>query len=275
MVRIVNHALDQDAVRDLQRYFHTPDADLDVRPDVISKNPDPNSDVWPAHHVRRALDRILDRAYEIEEALFHKSWIRYHLHADTLKGLDQQRLYKVILFPLEFQGTAGTTFFNNHWTGASAKFTKAIYQHWQYDIPNRHGGTTEIQDIRALAEQAETDPDSLQADFVVDRSFKEMLLHLIEVRQNPQVKHREHVRLRRTWISDYSAVSGITDEPFSEYLREKYCAHIPAEDLVGLSLDCYVPWQLGSAIVFDRTQIHCGGNGDLGKLGLTVLTNWV
>jgi hypothetical protein len=273
MVEVFRDVLDSQALNGLVTYFKIKDTDLDARPDVISKSPDPNSDTWPAHHVRHALDQILDRDYHIEEALFHESWTRYHLHADTARGQDQQPLYKAVLFPLTFAGTAGTVFFKNHWSGPSAKFTKATYNKWQYRLPNRHGSETVVPDLREIRDRARSGDTALAEEFVLDHDFLDMLDHLIRVRDDSNQSNAFRPILRHEWINDYSQVQGANDIAFPEHLRESYCRHVSAEDLHGLTFDQYVPWQMGSAIVFDRTQIHCTGNGDLGKLGLTVFTN--
>lgn len=274
MVQVFEDALDSRALRELCQYFRLEDEDRDVRPDVISKSPDPDTDSWPGYHVRHTLNDILEHAYHIEEALFHQSWTRYSLHADTARGLDQQPLYKAVLFPLTISGTAGTTFFKNHWHGPSAKFTKASYNKWQYSLPNRHGGVTLVDDLRELRSRAVNKDHLLTQDFVLDQTFLDTLDHLIMVRDNKNQDNSPRTAPRHVWISDYSTVHGANDQDFPEDLRQSYCQHITSEDLRGLTFDQYVPWQVGSAIVFDRTQIHCTGNGDLGKLGLTVFTNF-
>jgi hypothetical protein len=272
MVQVFDDILDTKSQRELHRYFNLPE-DRDERPDVVSKSPDPNSDLWPGCHVRHALDRVLDKKYLIEEVLFHQSWTRYSLHADSGLGeIATGKLYKAVLFPLNYTGSAGTTFFKNHWHGPSAKFTKAPYRPWQYDLPNRHGTTTYVPDLRELRQRA-NDPDSdLLLDFEITKKFLDMLDHLIEMRDVSRAQRADQPVMRHTWISDYSTITNWQDRPFLESDQLGTCQHVPLEDLYGLTLDQYVPWKLGSAIVFDRTQIHCTGNGDLGKLGLTVFT---
>ena len=273
MVEMFDHVLNARAQKELREYFHH-DQDRDVRPDVISKSPDPNSDTWPGYHVRQALDQVLKEQFEIEEVLFHKSWTRYGVHADSGAGQDATgRLYKAVLFPLETSGSAGTTFVQNHWNGPSAKFTKAVYRPWQYNLPNRHGGVTYVEDLRILREQAKSPGKELTDQFDIDTDFMATLDYLIDIRDDTKTALPNRPVLRHNWVSDYSLVSGYSGQNFPESQRLSYCDHVPAEDLHGLTFDQYVPWTAGSAIVFDRTQIHCTGNGDLGKLGLTVFTN--
>jgi hypothetical protein len=268
MVQVFANVLDHRALKDLRDYFSCEDRDRDQRPDVISKSPSPDSEAWPGFYVRHALRQILPQAFSIEEILFHQSWTRYHLHADTGRGREHQKLYKAVLFPLEFTGTSGTTFFQNHWHGPSAKFTKQPFLKYQYWLPDRSGGKTWVEDLRVVKDQAQQGDAALDRIFSVDHDFISMLDYLITKRNDESI-------LRHLWISEYNEVEGVSDAVFPEHLRLAYCEHVPAEDLHGLTFDQYVPWQLGSAIVFDRTQIHCTGNGDLGKLGLTVFTNLV
>ena len=275
MVQVFENVLDARALKDLQDYFLLEDEDRDARPDVISKSPAPNSDAWPGCHIRHALRQILEHDFDIEEALFHQSWTRYHLHADTARGEQHQRLYKAVLFPLQFSGSAGTTFFRNHWRGPSAKFTKAPYLQYQYKLPNRSGGETWVPDLREVRDGILGGDTSLTEIFAADDDFLTMLDYLIQVRSGTGENNKSRPFLRHVWVSDYSEVEGACDQAFPQDLHAAYCAHITSEDLHGLTFDQYVPWQAGSAIVFDRTQIHCTGNGDLGKLGLTVFTNLV
>lgn len=272
-VQVFHDVLSADDLEQLRHYFYRDDGDLDQRPDVSSKNPDPDSRDWPSQVIRGALDRMLPDPYCIEEALFHKSNFRYNLHADTGKGHQSQPLYKAILFPLELQGSAGTTFFRNHWHGPSAKFTKEPYRKWKYSLPNRHGTCTEVDDIRITRQRALAQDTELSRDFVIDQAFLDMLDHLVKMRDSDSTNSAGRAIIRHVWIADYSEVDNINDRPFPEQVRQAYCQHIAAQDLHGLTFDTYVPWQPGSAIVFDRTQIHCTGNGDLGKLGLTVFTD--
>lgn len=275
MVQVFENVLDSRALKDLQDYFKIKDSDHDERPDVISKSPRPDSEAWPGCHVRHALRQILQQAFSIEEVLFHQSWTRYHLHADTGLGRQHQKLYKAVLFPLEFTGTSGTTFFQNYWHGPSAKFTKQPYLKYQYCLPNRFGGETWVEDLRVVRDKVRRGDPTLDETFCVDHDFVSMLDYLIKKRSDEAIAAHEKPILRHVWISEYNEVEGFSDEPFPENLRRSYCQHVPAEDLHGLTFDQYVSWQPGSAIVFDRTQIHCTGNGDLGKLGLTVFTNLV
>ena len=273
MVQVFENVLDSRALKDLQDYFKIKDSDHDERPDVVSKSPRPDSEAWPGFHVRHALRQILQQAFNIEEVLFHQSWTRYHLHADTGRGNQHQKLYKAVLFPLEFTGTSGTTFFQNHWHGASAKFTKQPYRKYQYWLPDRSGGETWVEDLRVVRDQVLRHDTKVNETFNVDDAFVTMLDHLIDRRDDTASAATARPILRHLWISDYSDVEGVSDHEFPENLRLSFCQHVPAEDLHGLTFDQYVPWQQGSAIVFDRTQIHCTGNGDLGKLGLTVFTD--
>ena len=269
MAEVYKNVLPEQAVADLCAYFRKHDELIDSRPDVISKSPDWNHADWPQEHVKKLLDQVLDQPYEVEECLFHLSNFRYVLHADTNWGTAHQRLYKTILIPLSIEGPVGTCFFKNTWTGQNAKFTKASYLPYSYTLIDKTGCEYFIEDLREFLLSLDH-PDSVP-NFHVSADFKNSIKNLISKRN--QTPESSKLAGRHIWINDYSQVGNITELPFPEDLRLQYCEHIPSEDLHGFVFDKFVPWQVGDAIVFDRTQIHSSGNGALNKLGLTVFTN--
>lgn len=272
MATIIKNALSDQDVATLLEYFYMPDEDLDSRPDVTSKSPDPNNTHWPGHILTQCLDRILENPYAIEEVLFLKTTSWYQVHTDSALGSDQQRLGNAVLFPLLTPGPCGTVFFDNYWSGPSTKFTKSPVRKWQYDLPNRHGSTTYVPDMRKLKQQIVQDPGSV-TDFETTTDFVATLDRLIALRDdNSQYNARRSVK-RHQWISDYSGVSNLNDCAFPEEIRSQYCRHLPPADLQGLTFERYTPWSPGDAIVFDRRQLHCTGTGTPGKIGVTVFTN--
>lgn len=276
MVQVYENALSQDQVHQLVSYFRTEDDILDRRPDVVSKCPPPYADSWPSDVVTDVLDRVLADAYVIEENLIHESWSRYNLHTDSGRGADQQALYKVVILVLEIDPDepGGTVFFRNHFSGPSSRFTRAVYKPYQYRLRDRHGELTVVEDIRKLLELATAGDQQILDRFEVDESFIKQLQYLIEVRDDDQnAALRPHIAPRHQWVSDYVSVSGCVDSDFPEDIRQQYCAHIPQSDVQGLVFDQFVPWRVGQAIVFDRTQIHCAASSTKAKLGLTVFTN--
>lgn len=80
-------------------------------------------------------------------------------------------------------------------------------------------------------------------------------------------------------ITDYKNIDFINlKKPFP---KEDYKAinHIKYELLEGFTLDTQIDWKIGSAIIFDRTQIHCSSNfintAVLNKCGLSIFTDKV
>lgn len=250
----------------LLEYFHTQDERSDIRPDVQSKHPRWGIDTWPEDEVKDVLGHALDLPYEVEEIILHSSRIHYPLHVDSGLGADQQDLYKVVLIPLHIEGPCGTLFFANHWTGKMSKFKRSQQYEYEYRLDDVHGGKTFVPDIRELKRQAEQDPGSIK-DFAVTPEFINTLTYLIDARSEKKMNKQNAP------VSNYQDVADITDQPFPEEIRQKHCQHINPEDLHGLSFDCYVEWNLGDAIVFDRTQIHSAAHGEIGKIGLTIFTN--
>jgi hypothetical protein len=269
-LKIHRNIVDQATIKELVDFFYTDKSGLDVRPDNISKNIDWSKDGWDKLTVKRILDQILEPGYELEywmgmyRADFRKGDTYFPIHADTGGGKAKQAIYKNILIPLELPkepGLVGTVFFDNYWHGPMSKFSKQPHYECGYDLPNRHGGKTFVEDLRVLKEQAVNDPASV-TDWVVDNEFFEMLEYLIPLRLTRQ----------NYPVSDYADVVNSHNQPFPEEVRQKYLPHITPEDLHGLSFDQCYEWSLGDAISWDRPQIHATAAGPTGKLFLTIFT---
>ena len=63
------------------------------------------------------------------------------------------------------------------------------------------------------------------------------------------------------------------DKPFNKEMHEKYLKHEKIENLVGLEVELVYKWELGSMLIFDRTNMHCSSSVIEGKkIGLTTFT---
>ena len=63
------------------------------------------------------------------------------------------------------------------------------------------------------------------------------------------------------------------DKPFDEQDHKKYLSHEKIENLVGLEIDLVYEWEVGSMLIFDRTNLHCSSSVIEGKkIGLTTFT---
>ena len=71
--------------------------------------------------------------------------------------------------------------------------------------------------------------------------------------------------------SDHLGMFG--SKPFDENIHKKYLNHEKIENLVGLEVELIYEWELGSMLIFDRTNMHCSSSVIEGKkIGLTTFT---
>ena len=63
------------------------------------------------------------------------------------------------------------------------------------------------------------------------------------------------------------------NKPFDEKIHKKYVNHEKIENLVGLEVELIYEWEVGSMLIFDRTNLHCSSSVIEGKkIGLTTFT---
>ena len=63
------------------------------------------------------------------------------------------------------------------------------------------------------------------------------------------------------------------DKPFDKEIHEKFLNHEKIENLIGLEVELIYEWELGSMLIFDRTNLHCSSSVIEGKkIGLTTFT---
>ncbi len=63
------------------------------------------------------------------------------------------------------------------------------------------------------------------------------------------------------------------NKKFDEEIHKKYLNHEKIENLVGLEIELVYKWELGSMLIFDRTNLHCSSSVIEGKkIGLTTFT---
>ena len=62
-------------------------------------------------------------------------------------------------------------------------------------------------------------------------------------------------------------------KPFNQNDHKKFLNHEKIENLLGLEIDLVYEWELGSMLIFDRTNLHCSSSKIEGKkIGLTTFT---
>ena len=63
------------------------------------------------------------------------------------------------------------------------------------------------------------------------------------------------------------------NKSFDKTLHKKYLTHEKIDNLVGLEIELVYEWEVGSMLIFDRTNLHCSSSVIEGKkIGLTTFT---
>ncbi len=63
------------------------------------------------------------------------------------------------------------------------------------------------------------------------------------------------------------------DKPFDKKIHQNFLRHEKIENLVGLEVELIYEWDVGSMLIFDRTNLHCSSSVIEGKkIGLTTFT---
>ena len=63
------------------------------------------------------------------------------------------------------------------------------------------------------------------------------------------------------------------NKPFDEEIYKKYLNHEKIENLIGLEVELIYEWEVGSMLIFDRSNLHCSSSVIHGKkIGLTTFT---
>jgi hypothetical protein len=79
-------------------------------------------------------------------------------------------------------------------------------------------------------------------------------------------------------IYDYTNVDGLLDyNAISEETRQQLLSHLEPQWLDGLSLHSALPWNIGSALIFDSTRLHAASDfrkiGVESKLAISIFTS--
>ncbi len=71
--------------------------------------------------------------------------------------------------------------------------------------------------------------------------------------------------------SDHIGMFG--NKPFDKAIHQKYLAHERIDNLIGLEVELIYEWEVGSILIFDRSNLHCSSSIIEGKkIGLTTFT---
>ena len=61
--------------------------------------------------------------------------------------------------------------------------------------------------------------------------------------------------------------------PFVKDIHKKFLSHENIDNLIGLEVELIYDWEIGSMLIFDRTNLHCSSSIIKGKkIGLTTFT---
>jgi len=276
MAKHFDQILNPQEIDELIAYVATPDDRTDNRPDVRSKHPRWNQDVWPQHIIQGAMDKLFPGGYNIEEITFQDTKIALKPHTDN--GSMPGTSGKTIMFTLWADPVAHTVYFKNYWTGwehSGVFFTRTPWTPYQYKIPNRQGDLVKVEDIRKLLQQCQQHPDSV-TEFDVTAEFISTLEDVIHKRSLPRLAYQDQ-NLKTGYIqpgprrNDYETLTNYDPAgKFDTVFHETYLSDIAIEDLHGLAVESVITWQPGGAHVFNREQLHCSSSCHTRKIFCTI-----
>ena len=275
MAYVVPNVLSQSDIDTISQYLYTEDDRTDSRHDYLTKHPRWDVDTWPQEIVSRAMDRVLGAGtYRVQEIDLFEARTSLRVHADSHAPQDQ--LHVAVLIPFHAEPRGNTVFFDNYWRGWTAYFTRRPWSPWSQRYRNQRGGWVDIDDIRQLLTQCQTDPHSI--DWVtVTPAFVSELQQLIAKRSTPwtppEQREGECLAPPEPRIHDYTQIENYRPgQAFPRDVWRQYLQHVDYDDLQGLTLEQVVSWRPGSAIVWHRSQIHCASHCHDRKSGITVMT---
>lgn len=262
-MEIIQDIISKKEIKKLLDYNDIHDYRTDRRPDVISKHPRWNVDEWPQQIIKDILDKLLDYDYEVEEVIFNTSKISFRLHADSGYS-NRDRKGHAVLIPLRTEGPSHTVFFDAHWHGNSTKFSKVEISPFQYTLPNKDNKWVKIADIRQLLYDLENTPYKV-AEFEATSDFINEIRQLVKARSNNAISKVDN----RCY--DYSDIENYDPKyVIDKIVYNRYLSHIDFETLKGLKIDKIAEWNIGNAIKFPRTQLHCASSSHKQKTGITI-----
>ena len=221
-------------------------------------------------HLHAIVDRLIDYPYTVNEEVVYQEGSDFtsKLHVDS--GPNKDHYGHVLLIPLTAPGgDAGTVFFKNHLfdhLNINPTFTYGKGPHsaaaWSVE-----GVAVYIEDMHELIPYMNTSGEFTYngITFVMDDKLRRKILAKTSQNKGSYYKNR---------TDDYPSLT-LYDETLridDEFVQRFLAHHAPA-DLVGLTVDQFVPWTLGDVIVFERTVLHCGSSTADGKIGVTVIVD--
>jgi hypothetical protein len=257
-MKVIKNLLTESEIKELLEYHSIVDDRTDSRPDVVSKHPKWDIDIWPQDTVRRILDNVLDDPYIVDEVIFNQSKISFRLHADSGHSVEEKNGW-AILVPLKVTGVAHTVFFDNFWHGPSTKFSKRQILPFEYQLQNKNNEWQYVEDVRNLRQDI---LDGLVTNFNI--TVKE-LDYIISARQNQKISKVDNRCYDYTDVINYNE-----DLKFDTEIHQKYLNHLEIETVDGLTIHDIVEWVPSDVIVFERSRLHCASSCHNEKIGITI-----
>ena len=197
---------------------------------------------------------------------FFLSQFPVSLHADT--GHDNKNIIrKQILIPLQINpkgAEANTILFKNRWYGSAASFIEpdSDKREFSHRIKDDHKVFVAIPDIRVFYEEVK---DNIGTVVKKNGGVFSITDELVEKLANFANTGRYNVRTSNHIVEN---------QPFDPDFYQSYLSHIPLDALAGMEVDMVYRWQIGSALIWDRTAMHSSDNFLLNKvkckLGLSI-----
>ena len=257
-MKVIKNLLTESEIKKLLEYHSIVDDRTDSRPDVVSKHPKWDIDIWPQDTVRRILDNVLDVPYIVDEVIFNQSKISFRLHVDSGHSVEEKNGW-AILVPLKVTGVAHTVFFDNFWHGHSTKFSKRQILPFEYQLQNKNNKWQYVEDVRNLRQDI---LDGLVTNFNI--TVKE-LDYIISARQNQKISKVDNRCYDYTDVINYNE-----DLKFDAEIHQKYLNHLEIETVDGLTIHDIVEWVPSDVIVFERSRLHCASSCHNEKIGITI-----
>ena len=257
-MKVIKNLLTESEINELLEYHSIVDDRTDSRPDVVSKHPKWDIDIWPQDTVRRILDNVLDDPYIVDEVIFNQSKISFRLHVDSGHSVEEKNGWAIIV-PLKVTGVAHTVFFDNFWHGPSTKFSKRQILPFEYQLQNKNNEWQYVEDVRNLRQDI---LDGLVTNFNI--TVKE-LDYIISARQNQKISKVDNRCYDYTDVINYNE-----DLKFDTEIHQKYLNHLEIETVDGLTIHDIVEWVPSDVIVFERSRLHCASSCHNEKIGITI-----
>jgi len=130
MVEVIKDAISKENIATLLDYYRQDDGTQETvgnrldNYEIRNKAPAWASDEWPRSAVKSTVDLVLQEPYEVEFVFFGASSSGFGLHVDSKTSNNDDRVYKNILIPLDFEGEASTVFFDNYWLGKKIRLDR-------------------------------------------------------------------------------------------------------------------------------------------------------